>query len=72
MFSQPGTGEAALDGWNVHGSRCVFASPQEAMVAMAQSSAAFKLGVPVTRGRIALEIEAAEIYFRNVEIRELE
>ncbi|MHB1556032.1 MAG: 3-keto-disaccharide hydrolase [Isosphaeraceae bacterium] len=24
---------------------------------------------PVTRGRIALEIEAAEIYFRNVEIR---
>ena len=27
---------------------------------------------PVTRGRIALEIEAAEIYFRNVEIRELE
>ena len=28
--------------------------------------------VPVTRGRIALEIEAAEIYFRNVEIRDLE
>jgi hypothetical protein len=28
--------------------------------------------VPVTRGRIALEIEAAEIYFRSVEIRELE
>ena len=28
--------------------------------------------VPVTRGRIALEIEAAEIYFRKVEIRELE
>ncbi len=27
---------------------------------------------PVTQGRIALEIEAAEIYFRNVEIRELE
>ena len=27
---------------------------------------------PVTRGRIALEIEAAELYFRNVEIRELE
>jgi hypothetical protein len=27
---------------------------------------------PVTRGRIALEIEAAEIYFRNVEIRDLE
>jgi Domain of Unknown Function (DUF1080) len=27
---------------------------------------------PVTRGRIALEIEAAEIYFRNVEIRELD
>jgi hypothetical protein len=27
---------------------------------------------PVTRGRIALEIEAAEIYFRKVEIRELE
>ena len=26
---------------------------------------------PVTQGRIALEIEAAEIYFRNVEIREL-
>ncbi len=26
---------------------------------------------PVTRGRIALEIEAAEIYFRKVEIREL-
>ncbi len=28
--------------------------------------------VPVTKGRIALEIEAAEIYFRKVEIRELE
>jgi hypothetical protein len=27
---------------------------------------------PVTKGRIALEIEAAEIYFRKVEIRELE
>lgn len=27
---------------------------------------------PVTRGRIALEIEAAEIYFRNVEIRSLD
>jgi hypothetical protein len=27
---------------------------------------------PVTRGRIALEIEAAELYFRKVEIRELE
>jgi hypothetical protein len=26
---------------------------------------------PVTRGRIALEIEAAELYFRNVEIRDL-
>jgi hypothetical protein len=26
---------------------------------------------PVTRGRIALEIEAAEIYFRNVEIQDL-
>jgi len=26
---------------------------------------------PVTRGRIALEIEAAEIYFRNVELRRL-
>jgi 3-keto-disaccharide hydrolase len=24
---------------------------------------------PITRGRIALEIEAAEIFFRNVEIR---
>jgi hypothetical protein len=27
---------------------------------------------PITRGRIALEIEAAEIYFRNVEIQALE
>jgi hypothetical protein len=27
---------------------------------------------PVTRGRIALEIEAAEIYFRKVEIRDLD
>jgi hypothetical protein len=27
---------------------------------------------PVTRGRIALEIEAAEIYFRNVELQALE
>jgi Domain of Unknown Function (DUF1080) len=27
---------------------------------------------PITRGRIALEIEAAEIYFRNVEIRALD
>ena len=27
---------------------------------------------PITKGRIALEIEAAEIYFRNVEIRLLE
>ncbi len=27
---------------------------------------------PVTRGRIALEIEAAEIYFRNVEIKSLD
>jgi hypothetical protein len=27
---------------------------------------------PVTRGRIALEIEAAEIYFRKVELRNLE
>jgi hypothetical protein len=26
---------------------------------------------PLTRGRIALEIEAAEIFFRNVEIRNL-
>jgi hypothetical protein len=31
-----------------------------------------KSSEPVTRGRIALEIEAAEIYFRKVEIRELE
>jgi hypothetical protein len=28
--------------------------------------------VPVARGRIALEIEAAEIWFRNVEIRRLD
>lgn len=27
---------------------------------------------PVTRGRIALEIEAAELYFRNVELRSLD
>ncbi len=27
---------------------------------------------PITRGRIALEIEAAELYFRNVELRLLE
>jgi hypothetical protein len=27
---------------------------------------------PITRGRVALEIEAAEIYFRNVEIKALE
>jgi hypothetical protein len=27
---------------------------------------------PITRGRVALEIEAAEIFFRNVEIRSLE
>ena len=27
---------------------------------------------PITRGRIALEIEAAEIYFRNVEIQHLD
>jgi len=27
---------------------------------------------PITRGRIALEIEAAEMYFRNVELRPLE
>ena len=27
---------------------------------------------PVTRGRIALEIEAAEMYFRKVEMRNLE
>jgi hypothetical protein len=27
---------------------------------------------PITRGRIALEIEAAEIYFRNVELRDLD
>ena len=26
----------------------------------------------MTRGRIALEIEAAELYFRNVEIRDLD
>jgi hypothetical protein len=26
---------------------------------------------PITRGRIALEIEAAELYFRNVELRNL-
>ena len=26
----------------------------------------------ITRGRIALEIEAAELYFRNVELRSLE
>jgi hypothetical protein len=26
---------------------------------------------PITGGRIALEIEAAEIYFRNVELRDL-
>lgn len=28
--------------------------------------------VPVTRGRIALEIEAAEIFFRNVELKDLD
>jgi hypothetical protein len=27
---------------------------------------------PITRGRIALEIEAAELYFRKVELRDLE
>jgi Domain of Unknown Function (DUF1080) len=27
---------------------------------------------PITRGRIALELEAAEIFFRNVELRDLE
>ena len=27
---------------------------------------------PITRGRIALEIEAAELYFRNVELRNLD
>jgi hypothetical protein len=27
---------------------------------------------PVTKGRIALEIEAAEIYFRKVELRNLD
>ena len=26
---------------------------------------------PITRGRISLEIEAAEIYFRNVEMQNL-
>src|SRR6266566_1191292 len=50
MFSQPGTGVAALDGWNVHGSRCAFFNPHEVIVLTAQSSAAFKFGVPVTRG----------------------
>src|SRR5580704_13680919 len=50
MFSQPGTGVAALGGWNVHGSRCALASPHEVIVLTAQSSAAFKFGVPVTRG----------------------
>src|SRR5229473_5055719 len=50
MFSQPGAGVAALDGWNVHGSRCAFANPHDVMVLTAQSSAAFKLGVPVKRG----------------------
>src|SRR5882757_1182380 len=50
VFSQPGTGVAALEGWNVHGSRCAFANPHELIVLTAQSSAAFKFGVPVTRG----------------------
>src|SRR6267142_6468359 len=50
MFSQPGTGVAALGGWNVHGSRCVFASPHDVIVLTAQSSAAFKFDMPVTRG----------------------
>jgi hypothetical protein len=27
---------------------------------------------PITRARIALEIEAAELYFRKVELRDLE
>ncbi len=49
-FVQPGTGFAALGGWKVQGSRWVFTKPQEAMVFTAQSSARFRLGVPVTRG----------------------
>ncbi|PYT45414.1 MAG: hypothetical protein DMG45_01720 [Acidobacteria bacterium] len=49
MFSQPGTGLAALGGWKVHGSRCAFVSPHDVIVLTAQSSAAFKFGVPVTR-----------------------
>src|SRR5437660_672518 len=50
MFSQPGTGVAALGGWKVHGSRCAFVNPHDVIVLMAHSSAAFKFGVPVTRG----------------------
>ncbi len=74
-------GEFELEGWNtaeviargdttVHklngrvvnrGEKIRFMDPQKPGTAQ-----------PVTRGRIALEIEAAEIYFRKVEIRELE
>ena len=50
MFSQPGTGVAALGGRKVHGSRCAFASPHDVIVLTAQSSAAFKFVVPVRRG----------------------
>src|SRR6266403_3086071 len=50
LFSQPGTGVAALGGWKAQGSRCAFANPHDVMVLTAQSSAAFKFGVPVTRG----------------------
>src|SRR5205823_1092842 len=46
----PGTGVAALGGWNAHGSRCAFVNPHDVIVLMAHSSAAFKFGVPVTRG----------------------
>src|SRR5438876_921263 len=49
MFSQPGTGLAALGGWKVHGSRCACVSPHDVIVLTAQSSAAFKFGLPVTR-----------------------
>src|SRR5579864_8082038 len=50
VFSHPGTGVAALGGWNVQGSRWAFANPQEVSVVTAQSSAALRFGVPVTRG----------------------
>ena len=73
-------GDVEVDGWNraeiiVKGRRTTHVLNDQIVnrgknVRLVDPSQGGKVR-PVTRGRIALEIEAAEIFFRNVEIRDM-